>query len=308
MRLSRYPLVTTKETPADAEIVSHRLMLRAGLIRKIGAGIYTWLPLGLRVLRKVEAIVREEMNRAGALEVLMPAVIPAELWQESGRLDQYGAELLRIKDRHDRDFVIGPTHEEVITDLVRRELRSYKQLPVTFYQIQTKFRDEIRPRFGILRGREFLMKDAYSFHLDVVDLQREYQNMRAAYTRIFERIGVEFRIVKADSGAIGGDRSEEFHVLAQSGEDLLAISDGSGYAANVEAAESLPAAAPAAPAATVEKVATPTQTTCEAVAKLLEVPLASTLRNTRVSPRHRCWRPTPKSRRRSTACRGSWGR
>lgn len=278
MRLSRYPLVTTKETPADAEIVSHRLMLRAGLIRKIGAGIYTWLPLGLRVLRKVEAIVREEMNRAGALEVLMPAVIPAELWQESGRLDQYGAELLRIKDRHDRDFVIGPTHEEVITDLVRRELRSYKQLPVTFYQIQTKFRDEIRPRFGILRGREFLMKDAYSFHLDVVDLQREYQNMRAAYTRIFERIGVEFRIVKADSGAIGGDRSEEFHVLAQSGEDLLAISDGSGYAANVEAAESLPAAAPAAPAATVEKVATPTQTTCEAVAKLLEVPLASTLK------------------------------
>jgi len=278
MRLSRYPLVTTKETPADAEIVSHRLMLRAGLIRKIGAGIYTWLPLGLRVLRKVEAIVREEMDRAGALEVLMPAVIPAELWQESGRWDRYGAELLRIKDRHDRDFVIGPTHEEVITDLVRRELRSYKQLPVTFYQIQTKFRDEIRPRFGILRGREFLMKDAYSFHLDVVDLQREYQNMRAAYTRIFERIGVEFRIVKADSGAIGGDRSEEFHVLAQSGEDLLAISDGSGYAANVEAAESLPPAAPAAPAATVEKVATPTQMTCEAVAKLLEVPLASTLK------------------------------
>lgn len=278
MRLSRYPLSTTKETPADAEVISHRLMLRAGLIRKLGAGIYTWLPLGLRVLRKVEAIVREEMNRAGALELLMPAVIPAELWQESGRWNQYGPELLRVRDRHERDFVIGPTHEEVITDLIRRELRSYKQLPVNFYQIQTKFRDEVRPRFGIMRGREFLMKDAYSFHLDEADLKREYQNMRDTYARIFTRIGVDFRIVKADSGAIGGDRSEEFHVLASSGEDLLAVSDGSAYAANIEAAETRPAGAPAPPSAALQTVATPTQKTCADVAALLNVPLDATLK------------------------------
>jgi prolyl-tRNA synthetase len=278
MRLSRFPLVTTKETPADAEVISHRLMLRAGLIRKLGSGLYTWLPLGLRVLQKVEAIVREEMNRAGAFEVLAPPEVPAELWQESGRWDKYGPELLRFKDRHGRDFIIGPTHEEVITDLVRRDIRSYKQLPVNFYQIQTKFRDEIRPRFGVMRGREFLMKDAYSFHLDVADMEREYRNMRDTYTRIFSRIGVEFRAVKADSGAIGGDRSEEFHVLANSGEDLLAVSDQSSYAANVEAAETQPAGARNAATAVLAKVATPAQKTCEEVATLLKIPLATTLK------------------------------
>jgi prolyl-tRNA synthetase len=278
MRLSQFPLVTTKETPADAEVVSHRLMLRAGMIRKLGAGIYTWLPLGLRVLRKVEAIVREEMNRAGAHEVLMPAVIPAELWQQSGRWEQYGPELLRFKDRHQRDFVIGPTHEEVITDLLGREVQSYRQLPVNYYQIQTKFRDEIRPRFGIMRGREFLMKDAYSFHVDAADLEREYQNMRATYVRIFGRVGVEFRAVKADSGAIGGDRSEEFHVLANSGEDLLAVSDGSEYAANVEAAETKPQGTRPAAAAAMKKVETPTQKTCDEVAALLGIALQKTLK------------------------------
>ncbi|MDE2148365.1 MAG: proline--tRNA ligase [Gammaproteobacteria bacterium] len=278
MRLSRLWLPTTKETPADAEIVSHRLMLRAGMIRKLGAGIYSWLPLGLRVLRKVETIVRQEMDRAGAQEISMPMVIPAELWQESGRLTKYGPELLRIEDRHQRDFVLGPTHEEVVTDLIRRDLRSYKQLPVTLYQIQTKFRDEIRPRFGIMRGREFLMKDAYSFHLEADDLEREYRNMRAAYARIFERIGVEFRIVKADSGAIGGDRSEEFHVLAGSGEDVLAVSDASDYAANLEAAEAaIPAVRPSA-AEALARVATPAQTTCEAVAGLLGEPLSRTVK------------------------------
>jgi prolyl-tRNA synthetase len=277
MRLSRFPLVTTKETPADAEVVSHQLMLRAGMIRKLGAGIYTWLPLGLRVLRKVEAIVREEMNRAGAQEVLMPAVIPAELWQQSGRWDKYGPELLRIKDRHQRDFVIGPTHEEVITDLIGREVRSYRQLPVNYYQIQTKFRDEIRPRFGIMRGREFLMKDAYSFHVDEADLKREYQNMRDTYIRVFTRVGVDFRVVKADSGAIGGDRSEEFHVLANSGEDLLAVSDTSDYAANIEAADTKPGQRAAAKE-TLQKVSTPTQKSCEDVAKLLKLPLERTLK------------------------------
>jgi prolyl-tRNA synthetase len=278
MRLSQFPLVTTKETPADAEVVSHRLMLRAGMIRKLGSGIYTWLPLGLRVLRKVEVIVREEMNRAGAQELLMPAVIPAELWQQTGRWDKYGPELLRFKDRHQRDFVIGPTHEEVITDLIGREVQSYRQLPVNYYQIQTKFRDEIRPRFGVMRGREFLMKDAYSFHVDAADLEREYQNMRATYIRIFTRVGVEFRVVKADSGAIGGDRSEEFHVLANSGEDLLAVSDASDYAANVEAAETRPAGARGAATETLTKVSTPTQKTCEDVAALLKLPLERTLK------------------------------
>ena len=278
MRLSKYFLVTTKETPADAEVVSHQLMLRAGLIRKLGAGLYTWLPLGLRVLQKVEAIVREEMNRAGALEVLVPPQVPAELWQESGRFDQYGPELLRFKDRHQRDFILGPTHEEVITDMARRDIRSYKQLPVNFYQIQTKFRDEIRPRFGVMRGREFLMKDAYSFHTDEADLVREYRNMREAYRAIFTRIGVDFRIVKADSGAIGGDRSEEFHVLANSGEDLLAVSDVSDYAANIEAAETRPQGSRGAAAAALEKVSTPTQKTCEEVAALLGIPLQSTLK------------------------------
>ena len=278
MRLSKYFLVTTKETPADAEVVSHQLMLRAGLIRKLGSGLYTWLPLGLRVVQKIEAIVREEMNRAGALEVLVPPQVPAELWVESGRYEKYGPELLRFKDRHQRDFILGPTHEEVITDMARRDIRSYKQLPINFYQIQTKFRDEIRPRFGVMRGREFLMKDAYSFHVDAEDLVREYRNMREAYRAIFSRIGVDFRIVKADSGAIGGDRSEEFHVLAQSGEDLLAVSDGSDYAANLEAAELKAVGSRAAAGAAMEKVATPTQKTCEEVAALLGIPLETTIK------------------------------
>ncbi|HRX60233.1 MAG TPA: proline--tRNA ligase [Candidatus Competibacter sp.] len=239
MRVSRFPLFTVKETPADAEVVSHQLMLRAGLIRKLAAGIYTWLPLGLRVLRKVEAVVREEMDRAGALELFMPAVQPAELWQESGRWQQYGPELLRIADRHKRDFCFGPTHEEVITELFRREIKSYKQLPINFYQIQTKFRDEIRPRFGVMRAREFLMKDAYSFDLDHTSLQASYQTMFDAYVRIFTRLGLRFRAVLADSGSIGGSRSQEFHVLADSGEDAIAFSTESDYAANVELAEAL---------------------------------------------------------------------
>ena len=242
MRTSRFPLQTLKETPADAEVASHRLMLRAGMIRKLAAGLYTWLPLGLRVLRKVERIVREEMDRAGALEVLMPAVQPAELWQESGRWEQYGPELLRLKDRHQREFCFGPTHEEIITDLARRELRSYKQLPVNFYQIQTKFRDEIRPRFGVMRAREFLMKDAYSFHLDRDSLAETYQVMHATYSRIFQRCGLDFRPVQADTGSIGGRASHEFHVLADSGEDAIVFSDASDYAANIELAEALPLA------------------------------------------------------------------
>ena len=240
MKTSQFPLNTVKETPADAEIASHRLMLRAGMIRKIAAGIYTWLPLGLKVLRRAEQVVREEMDRAGALELLMPAVQPAELWQESGRWEQYGPELLRFRDRHDREFCLGPTHEEVITDIARRELKSYKQLPVNFYQIQTKFRDEIRPRFGVMRAREFIMKDAYSFHLDKASLDETYQVMFDAYSRIFSRLGLEFRAVRADSGAIGGSQSHEFHVLAESGEDAIVFSTGSDYAANLELAEQRP--------------------------------------------------------------------
>ncbi len=240
MRLSTFPLSTLKETPADAEIVSHQLMLRAGMLRKQAAGVYSWLPAGLRVLRRVEAIIREEMDRAGCLELLMPAVQPAELWQESGRWEQYGPELLRITDRHNREFCFGPTHEEIITDIARRELRSYKQLPVTYYQIQTKFRDEIRPRFGIMRAREFLMKDAYSFHIDQASLEQTYQVMYDAYSRIFTRLGMDFRPVQADTGAIGGNVSHEFHVLADSGEDAIAFSSGSDYAANVELAEAVP--------------------------------------------------------------------
>ncbi len=239
MRTSRYLISTLREAPADAEIISHQLMLRTGMIRKLAAGIYNWLPLGLRVLRKVEAIVREEMDAAGAQELLLPAIQPAELWQESGRWDHYGPELLRFKDRHERDFCYGPTHEEIITDMVRREIRSYKQLPANFYQIQTKFRDEIRPRFGIMRAREFLMKDAYSFHLSDDCLQQTYQQMHDTYTRIFARLGLEFRAVAADTGAIGGKESHEFHVLAESGEDAIAFSDGSDYAANVELAETV---------------------------------------------------------------------
>jgi prolyl-tRNA synthetase len=278
MRLTQFPIATTKETPADAEVVSHKLLLRAGYIRMLGKGLYTWMPIGLRVLRKVEAIVREEMNRAGALEVLMPSIQPAELWQESGRWDEMGHLMLRIKDRHERDYCYGPTHEEVIVHHLRQDVRSYRQLPVNYYQIQTKFRDEIRPRFGVMRAREFIMKDAYSFHLDEADLAREYDNMRQAYTRIFTRTGVQFRIVKADSGNIGGSRSEEFHVLAGSGEDLLAVSDGGDYAANVEAAETRPAGARPAAASARQDVPTPTQKTCEAVAALLRIPLQQTLK------------------------------
>ncbi|HEX8980471.1 MAG TPA: proline--tRNA ligase [Parasulfuritortus sp.] len=279
MRTSRFFLSTSKEAPAEAELTSHKLMLRAGLIKRLGSGLYTWMPLGLRILRKVEAIVREEMNRAGAIELLMPAVIPAELWQESGRWDVFGPQMLKIKDRHQRDFLFGPTHEEVITDLARKELKSYKQLPVNFYQVQTKFRDEIRPRFGVMRAREFLMKDAYSFHLDEASLDETYQTMHAAYSRIFSRLGLKFRAVAADTGAIGGSGSHEFHVLADSGEDAIAFCPDSDYAANVEMAEGLPPATPR-PAATeqMRDVDTPKQTTCEDVAALLGLPLQKTVK------------------------------
>jgi prolyl-tRNA synthetase len=279
MRASRYFLATLKEAPADAELVSHKLMVRAGLIRRLAGGIYTWMPLGLRVVRKVEAIVREEMNRAGAIELFMPAVQPAELWQESGRWQKYGPELLRLKDRHDRDFCVGPTHEEVITDVARREIRSYRQLPVHFYQIQTKFRDEIRPRFGVMRGREFTMKDGYSFHADFADLQREYRNMYDTYTRIFSRLGLKFRAVAADPGAIGGTGSHEFHVLAESGEDAIAYCPKSDYAANVELAEALAPDAPRKPPGeSMKKVPTPGKTRCEDVAELLGVPIQRTVK------------------------------
>ena len=279
MRLSQFPLNTLKETPADAEVISHQLMLRAGLIRRLAAGLYTWSPLGLRVLRKVETVVREELNRAGALEVLMPAVQPAELWQESGRWEKYGAELLRMRDRHNREFCFGPTHEEIITDYARRELQSYKQLPVCFYQVQTKFRDEVRPRFGVMRAREFLMKDAYSFHLDQTSLQATYDTMHAAYTRIFTRLGLDFRAVRADTGSIGGTGSHEFHVLASSGEDDIAFSDASDYAANVELAEALaPNTVRAEAAEAMRQVDTPKQTTCEDVAALLDIPLQRTVK------------------------------
>src|SRR3954470_221173 len=257
MKTSKFFIATQKEVPAEAEIVSHRLMLRASLIRRLSAGIYTWLPLGLRLVRKVEAIVREEMNRAGAMELCMPVVQPAELWQESGRWQAYGPELLRLRDRHERDFVVQPTSEEVITDLARNDIKSYRQLPVHFYQIQTKFRDERRPRFGVMRGREFVMKDGYSFHTTYADLEREYRNMYDTYTRIFTRLGLKFRAVAADTGSIGGTGSHEFHVLADSGEDAIAWSPQSQYAANVELAEALaPGARPAAREA-MRKVATP---------------------------------------------------
>lgn len=258
MRTSKFLIATLKENPADAEVVSHRLMLRAGLIRKLSSGLYTWLPLGLRVLRKVEMVVREEMDRAGAQEISMPMIQPAELWQESGRWEQYGPELLRITDRHERDFCLGPTHEEVITDLVRNEISSYRQLPLNFYQIQTKVRDEIRPRFGVMRSREFLMKDAYSFHATPDSLQQTYDVMHAAYTAIFERLALSFRPVLADTGSIGGSKSHEFHVLADSGEDSIAFSDTSDYAANVEMAAVVPTSGPRpAPTRAMEEVATP---------------------------------------------------
>ena len=274
MRTSQFFVSTLKEAPSDAEIASHKLMLRAGLIKRLAGGIYTWMPMGLRVLRKVENVIREEMNRAGAIELIMPAVQPAELWQESGRWEKYGPELLRLKDRHQRDFVIGPTHEEVITDVVRKEVKSYRQLPLHFYQIQTKFRDEIRPRFGVMRGREFLMKDGYSFHASFADLQREYANLYDTYSRIFTRLGLKFRAVAADTGSIGGTGSHEFHVLADSGEDALAYCPTSDYAANVELAEALAPGSPRqTPAATMEKVATPGKTRCEDVADFLGHPL-----------------------------------
>ncbi|HEY5762985.1 MAG TPA: proline--tRNA ligase [Rhodocyclaceae bacterium] len=280
MRSSQFFFTTLKEAPSDAELISHQLMLRAGYIKRIAAGVYTWMPVGLRVMRKVENIVREEMNRAGAVELLMPAVQPGELWQESGRWEQYGPELLRLKDRHQRDFVIGPTHEEVITDTVRRDVKSYRQLPVHLYQIQMKFRDEIRPRFGVMRGREFLMKDGYSFHAGFADLEREYRNMFDTYSRIFTRLGLAFRAVAADTGSIGGTGSHEFHVLADSGEDALAYCPDSDYAANVELAEGLPAPDASRSAATqaMQKVATPETTRCEDVAQMLGQKLQQTVK------------------------------
>ncbi|HTY65085.1 MAG TPA: proline--tRNA ligase [Alphaproteobacteria bacterium] len=279
MRASQFFIATLKEAPADAEVISQRLMLRAGMIKRLAAGIYTWMPIGLRVVRKVERIVREEMNRAGAIELFMPAVQPAELWQESGRWEKYGPELLRFKDRHSRDFVIGPTHEEVITDIVRREIRSYRQLPRHFYQIQTKFRDEIRPRFGVMRGREFTMKDGYSFHTSFEDLQREYQNMYETYSRIFTRLGLGFRAVAADTGSIGGTGSHEFHVLADSGEDAIAYCADSDYAANVELAEALaPTKVSAGGTPLMEKKATPGKTRCEDVAEFLDTQLTNTVK------------------------------
>ncbi len=279
MRVSQFPLSTLRETPADAEVISHQLMLRAGLIRRTASGMYTWMPYGLRVLRKVEAIVREEMDRAGAVEVLMPSVQPAELWQESGRWEQYGPELLRLKDRHDREFCYGPTHEEIITDLMRRELNSYKQLPVNYYQIQTKFRDEVRPRFGVMRAREFLMKDAYSFHLTQDSLQATYDTMYAAYCRIFSRLGLNFRPVAADTGSIGGTGSHEFHVLAESGEDDIAFSTSSDYAANVEMAEAVaPAGERAAPTEAMYKVHTPNTKTIQALVDNFKLPVEKTIK------------------------------
>lgn len=272
MRTSSYLIATLKEKPSDAEVISHQLMLRAGLIRKLASGLYTWLPLGLRVLRKVEAIVREEMDKSGAQEVSMPVVQPAELWQESGRWEQYGPELLRIKDRHARDFCLGPTHEEVITELVRNEVKSYKQLPINLYQIQTKVRDEIRPRFGIMRSREFLMKDAYSFHTDDASLAETYDLMHQTYSNIFARLGLQFRPVIADTGSIGGNASHEFHVLADSGEDAIAFSDSSDYAANVEMAEAIaPMNERSRPSTDMEEIATPGIKTIDALADALSV-------------------------------------
>ena len=280
MKASQSFLATLKEAPSDAEVVSHKLMVRAGLIRKLSAGIYNYLPLGLKVIRKVENIIREEMNRAGAIELLMPMIQPAELWQETGRWEKMGPELLRIKDRHERDFLIQPTSEEVITDLARNEIKSYKQLPVNFYQIQTKFRDERRPRFGIMRGREFSMKDAYSFDRDVEGLKKSYQIMFDAYTKIFQRMGLKFRAVTADNGAIGGSGSQEFHVIADTGEDAIVYCPSSNYAANLEAAESLSLiVSRAAPQQPMQKIATPTQTNCAEVANFLSIPLETTVKS-----------------------------
>ncbi len=279
MRVSQFFISTLKEAPSEAELPSHKLMLRAGYIKKLASGLYTWMPLGLRVLRKVENIVREEMDRSGAIELLMPAVQPAELWQETGRWEVFGPQMLKIRDRHNNQFCFGPTHEEVITDIARREIRSYRQLPVNFYQIQTKFRDEVRPRFGVMRAREFLMKDAYSFHADLASLEQTYRVMHDAYSRIFTRLGLRFRAVAADTGAIGGSGSHEFHVLADAGEDALAYCPSSDYAANVELAEAVAPSTPRAAAAeAMRDVETPKQTTCEQVAELLGIPLQRTVK------------------------------
>ena len=279
MRTSKYLLSTLKETPADAEVISHQLMLRAGMIRKVAAGLYTWLPTGYRVLKKVENIVREEMNKAGAIEVLMPVVQPADIWQESGRWEQYGPELLRIKDRGDRDFVLGPTHEEVITDLVRNEVSSYKQLPLNIYQIQTKFRDEVRPRFGVMRSREFIMKDAYSFHTTQESLQETYDDMYKAYSAVFTRAGLNFRAVRADTGSIGGNWSHEFQVLADSGEDDIVFSTESDYAANIEMAQALaPTQTRLAPTSAMTLVDTPNAKTIEELVEQFELPIEKTVK------------------------------
>ena len=278
MRASQFHISTTRETPNDAEVVSHQLMLRGGFIRRLGSGLYTWMPLGLRVLRKVEKIVREEMDRAGALEIIMPAVQPGELWEESGRWNKYGPLLLRFKDRHDRDFCLGPTHEEIVTDIARREIRSYKQLPLNFYQIQTKFRDEIRPRFGVMRSREFIMKDAYSFNINAESLQQSFDVMNTAYCAIFDRMGLEYRAVEADSGSIGGAQSREFHVLADSGEDAVAYATEGDYAANVEKAAVVSTAVRGEPAAAMQTVDTPDVHTIEQLAEALKVPASACLK------------------------------
>lgn len=279
MRVSQFFISTLKEAPAEAELVSHKLMLRAGLIKRLGSGLYTWMPLGLRVLRKIENIVREEMNNSGAIEVLMPAIQPAELWQETGRWDVFGPQMLKIKDRHEHDFCFGPTHEEIITDIARREIKSYRQLPLNFYQIQTKFRDEIRPRFGVMRAREFLMKDAYSFHANENSLTLTYQLMYETYSRIFTRLGLQFRAVAADTGAIGGSGSHEFHVLAESGEDAIAFCPDSDYAANIELAKSLsPQLERDVPGDAMQKIPTPNKKTCAEVAEFLKIPLQKTIK------------------------------
>jgi prolyl-tRNA synthetase len=284
MRVSQFFLATLKEAPTEAELISHQLMLRAGLIKRLGSGLYSWMPLGLRILHKIEQIIREEMNNSGALELLMPAIHPAELWQESGRWDVFGPQMLKIQDRHQRDFCFGPTHEEVIVDIARREIKSYRQLPVNFYQIQTKFRDEIRPRFGVMRAREFIMKDAYSFHADLISLEQTYQLMHATYSRIFTRIGLKFRVVAADTGAIGGSGSHEFHVLADSGEDAIAFCSNSDYAANIELAQAVPhGEVRKKPADVMEKVATPDRKSCLDVAEFLDIPIEQTLKTLAVT-------------------------
>ncbi|MCP5245338.1 MAG: proline--tRNA ligase [Burkholderiales bacterium] len=284
MRVSQFFISTLKEAPAEAELISHKLMLRAGLIKRLGSGLYTWMPLGLRILRKIEKIVREEMDNSGAIELLMPAIHPAELWQETGRWDVFGPQMLKIKDRHDHNFCFGPTHEEVITDVIRREINSYRQLPLNFYQIQIKFRDEIRPRFGVMRAREFLMKDAYSFHIDAESLEETYQLMHQTYSRIFTRIGLNFRAVAADTGAIGGSGSHEFHVLADSGEDAIVFCPDSDYAANIELATSkLPVQPTEEPAAEIQKVLTPNQKTCADVACFLQIPIQKTVKTLAVT-------------------------